>query len=145
MIEFSPDGRRVLLGTDRAVSLWDLEQRGKPVRVARFENFPDNITAVDHWSPPYGFVAVTEINIWLLRTDADEVIRICVSVTWNCPTATGRSTSPACSGFPCVEPWVAFLPATHGHTGAGSGREHRVLPRLLTLGRTGCSRSCVGR
>jgi WD40 repeat protein len=75
MIEFSPDGRRVLLGTDRAVSLWDLEQRGKPVRVARFENFPDNITAVDHWSPPYGFVAVTEINIWPLRTDADEVIR----------------------------------------------------------------------
>ncbi|GGU57302.1 hypothetical protein GCM10010178_57160 [Lentzea flava] len=75
MIEFSPDGRQVLLGTDRAVHVWDLAQRGRPVRIAGFENFPDNITAVDHWSPPYGFVALTEGNIWLLRTDVNEVVR----------------------------------------------------------------------
>jgi WD40 repeat protein len=75
LIEFGPDGRQVLLATDRAAHIWDLTQRGKPVRLAAFENFPDNVTAVDHWSPPYGFVAVTEGNIWLLRTDADEVIR----------------------------------------------------------------------
>ncbi|WP_346131934.1 WD40 repeat domain-containing protein [Lentzea roselyniae] len=74
MVEFAPGGRRVLLGTERAVHVWDLAQRGKPVRVAAFENFPDNVTAVDHWSPPYGFIALTKGYIWLLRTDVDQVI-----------------------------------------------------------------------
>ncbi|WP_157985302.1 nSTAND1 domain-containing NTPase [Lentzea terrae] len=75
MVEFGPDGHQVLLGTDRAVHVWDFAQQGKPVRVASFENFPDNVTAIDHWSPPYGFVALTEGNIWLLRTDVGEVVR----------------------------------------------------------------------
>ncbi|WP_156213765.1 hypothetical protein [Lentzea aerocolonigenes] len=74
-IAFSPDGRSVLLGTDRSAHIWDVSQPGRPVRAGAFENFPDNITAVDHWSPPYGFVAVTERNIWQLRTDVDQMIR----------------------------------------------------------------------
>ena len=74
MIE-SPDGHRLLLGTDRAVHVWDLAQRGKPVRLASLENFPDDVTAIDHWSPPYGFVALTDGTVWLIRTDVDQVIR----------------------------------------------------------------------
>lgn len=65
----------MLLGSDRSVHLWDLTQRGRPVRVAAFENFPDNVTAIDHWSPPYGFVALAGVHIWPLRTDVGEVVR----------------------------------------------------------------------
>jgi sugar lactone lactonase YvrE len=75
MAEFAPDGHRLLLGTDRAVHVWDLAQRGKPVRLASLENFPDDVTAIDHWSPPYGFVALTDGTVWLIRTDVDQVIR----------------------------------------------------------------------
>jgi WD40 repeat protein len=75
MVEFSPDGRQVLVGTDRTVGVWDLTQSGLPVRLAAFEDLPDNVTAVDHWLPPYGFVTLTQGNIWLLRTDIDQVIR----------------------------------------------------------------------
>lgn len=75
LVAFSPDGRQLLLGTDRVVHIWDLAQRGEPVRVAAYENFPDNITAADHWTPPYGFIALTAGTIWLLRADVGEVVR----------------------------------------------------------------------
>ncbi len=75
LVAFSPDGRRLTLGTDRVVHIWDLAQRGEPVRVAAYENFPDNITAVDHWSPPYGFIALTAGTIWVLRVDVGDVVR----------------------------------------------------------------------
>ncbi|GLY53199.1 hypothetical protein Lesp01_68550 [Lentzea sp. NBRC 102530] len=74
LIQFSPDGSRVALGTARTVDVWDLGQPGAPRKLAAFDNFTADVTAVFFWER--GFAAMTaNTTVWQLRLDPEQVAR----------------------------------------------------------------------
>jgi WD40 repeat protein len=76
MVEFSADSRRVLVASDRSAHVWDLSRQYRPERIAAFESFPEDVTAVDHWPATDEFaVVVRGETVWPLRTDLDRVVK----------------------------------------------------------------------
>ncbi|WP_053736743.1 hypothetical protein [Nocardia sp. NRRL S-836] len=76
MVEFSADSRRVLVASDRSAHVWDLTRQYRPERIAAFEDFPEDVTAVDHWPATDEFaVVVRGETVWPLRTDLGQVVR----------------------------------------------------------------------
>ncbi|WP_154697478.1 WD40 repeat domain-containing protein [Lentzea guizhouensis] len=76
LVEFSADSRHVLVASDRGAHVWDLRRQHRPERIAAFEAFPEDITAVDHWPATGEFaVVVRGETVWPLRTDPDQVVK----------------------------------------------------------------------
>ncbi|WP_394616766.1 hypothetical protein JNUCC0626_45275 [Lentzea sp. JNUCC 0626] len=72
MIQFSPDGSQVALGTARTVDVWDLARHDGPRKLAAFDNFTADVKAV-FWRQ--GFAVLADTTIWQLRLDPEQVAR----------------------------------------------------------------------
>ncbi|MFD9705761.1 hypothetical protein [Lentzea sp. NPDC059081] len=73
-VQFTPDSRRLAVGAERSVRVWDLagEDAGHPI--ATFENFSFRISALGHQGRADDFLGLDGSTVFRMRTDVGKVI-----------------------------------------------------------------------